>query len=87
MRRRRKENHKRITEPAAKVEFLTTELSPYLCKILCKDILYDLRLYRSRAYDSNIYLRVVSQLSPKRIKETLEEKMIQCNLPLPYFCV
>lgn len=76
MRRKRKENHGRNTGPAAKVEFITSELSPYLCKILRKDILYNLRLYGSWAYVDNTYLRVVSQLSPKRIKKTLEEKNI-----------
>lgn len=67
---------KRITGPAAKGGIVTTELSPYLCKILSKDVLDDLRLYRPWADLDNAYLRVVSQLGPQRIKESLEDKNI-----------
>lgn len=71
---RQKYPNKSITGPTAKVGFVTTKLSPYLCQILSKDILDDLGLYRPWAYLDNAYLRVVSQLSPQRIKESLEDK-------------
>lgn len=59
--------------------------SPYLCKILRKDILYNLRLYRSWADVDNTYLRVVSQLRPKRIKKALEEKAVmRSSAAFPY---
>lgn len=51
-----------------------TEPSPYLCKILSEDILDDLGLHRPWADLDNTYLRVVSQLGPQGIKESLEDK-------------
>lgn len=75
--------HKSITGPTAKVGFVTTQLSPYLCKILSEDILDDLGLYRPWADLDNADLRVVSQLSPQRIKESLEDKnTVVSSLPM-----
>lgn len=76
--------HKRITGPTAELGFVTAELSPYLCKILSKDILDDLGLHRPWADLDNAYLRVVSQLSPQRIKESLEDKNT-VKSPFPIF--
>lgn len=74
-RSKRKGNHKRMAVAKSWIYHNRIQ-SPYLCKILRKDILYNLRLYRSWADVDNTYLRVVSQLSPKRIKKALEEKAV-----------
>lgn len=75
--------HQRITGPTAEVGFVTAELNPYLCKVLSKDILDDLGLHRPWADLDNAYLRIVSQLSPQRIKESLEDKnTVKSSFPM-----
>lgn len=62
-------------------------MSPHLCEILRKDVLYDLGLHRAWADVDDTDLGVVSQLSPKRIKKTLEDKTIMLASSATFPCV